>query len=393
MKTNTAWLVIGALFLTGCIVREVHEIRYVRDQGGRAPGDVAAGGDGAACDGCDAESTPGVIVAETQPPAPLEEEGLDQPGPGYVWVAGYWNWNGFEWVWIPGTWVAPADGMVFVPPAYYATGLHCLYVPGRWQRGNPVPPVVGGGRRSPPLRDYRTAGKKPGKQPPVRDHRGETPQPDPGKVIVDRDLVDHDLVIRMPGRSRPAGHGATLPGGVPPRVRADAGLAPQPPSVSGVIGAGTAGNEPDVLLTEPRPVRSSPLAPSADSGPPTAQPGVVQPGIPPRVPPAGRAPAAGWARPAPPTWGTSQPGLGASPAVRVAPPFRVAPSPAGGAGSPPAGGAPPPPAGAPPPISRPAPPMQVAPSAPASSGANPARPAPAVRPSAPARAAPRGHAR
>jgi hypothetical protein len=22
--------------------------------------------------------------------------------PGYVWIAGDWNWNGFEWNWTPG---------------------------------------------------------------------------------------------------------------------------------------------------------------------------------------------------------------------------------------------------------------------------------------------------
>ena len=24
------------------------------------------------------------------------------PAPGYIWVAGYWQWNGYEWIWMSG---------------------------------------------------------------------------------------------------------------------------------------------------------------------------------------------------------------------------------------------------------------------------------------------------
>jgi len=40
------------------------------------------------------------------------------PGPGYVWVDGYWNWVGGRWVWVPGAWVLPPHGhRVWVAPA------------------------------------------------------------------------------------------------------------------------------------------------------------------------------------------------------------------------------------------------------------------------------------
>ena len=39
------------------------------------------------------------------------------PVPGYVWVAGGWNWGGSEWVWTPGYW-AIADE----PPPPAITG-------------------------------------------------------------------------------------------------------------------------------------------------------------------------------------------------------------------------------------------------------------------------------
>jgi hypothetical protein len=31
------------------------------------------------------------------------------PVPGYVWVAGGWNWGGAEWIWTPGYWAVAAE--------------------------------------------------------------------------------------------------------------------------------------------------------------------------------------------------------------------------------------------------------------------------------------------
>lgn len=31
------------------------------------------------------------------------------PVPGYVWVAGSWNWNGYEWMWINGHYEVDAN--------------------------------------------------------------------------------------------------------------------------------------------------------------------------------------------------------------------------------------------------------------------------------------------
>jgi len=40
------------------------------------------------------------------PPAPPPETVVVAPGPGYVWVAGEWAWNG-GWVWVGGHWAYP----------------------------------------------------------------------------------------------------------------------------------------------------------------------------------------------------------------------------------------------------------------------------------------------
>ena len=57
------------------------------------------------------------VVVGTAPPAPVVVAGPVgvAPGPGYVWVDGYWDWVGGGWVWVPGRWVLPPrPGAVWV---------------------------------------------------------------------------------------------------------------------------------------------------------------------------------------------------------------------------------------------------------------------------------------
>ena len=49
------------------------------------------------------------------------------PGPGYLWVPGYWEWTNRGWVWVAGRWVVPphpqaiwvAPGWVQGPQGWY----------------------------------------------------------------------------------------------------------------------------------------------------------------------------------------------------------------------------------------------------------------------------------
>jgi len=41
------------------------------------------------------------------------------PGPGYVWVPGYWAWGGSDYYWVPGTWVLPPTVGVLWTPGYW----------------------------------------------------------------------------------------------------------------------------------------------------------------------------------------------------------------------------------------------------------------------------------
>jgi hypothetical protein len=43
------------------------------------------------------------------------------PGPGYVWVDGFWNLNGGRWAWVNGRWAQPPHP-------------HAMWVADRWER-------------------------------------------------------------------------------------------------------------------------------------------------------------------------------------------------------------------------------------------------------------------
>jgi hypothetical protein len=59
------------------------------------------------------------------PPPPPMAMGVRgyAPGPGYVWVDGFWDWRGGRWFWSGGQWMRP-------PRA------RAVWVPGRWDRGH-----------------------------------------------------------------------------------------------------------------------------------------------------------------------------------------------------------------------------------------------------------------
>jgi hypothetical protein len=61
------------------------------------------------------------VYAQVAPPAPLVEAVAVPPGPGYVWVPGYYRWDGRTYFWAPGRYA--------VPPRP-----HAAWVPGRWNR-------------------------------------------------------------------------------------------------------------------------------------------------------------------------------------------------------------------------------------------------------------------
>jgi hypothetical protein len=119
MKTPLLMAVLGAssLALAAC---DVHTSTYLYDDHPRRPvvvreepvpvyGGPVYGGP------VYAEPQP-IIVRQAPPPPPVERV-VAAPGPGYVWIPGYYDWAGNRWAWRSGHWERPPrQGAVWVPP-------------------------------------------------------------------------------------------------------------------------------------------------------------------------------------------------------------------------------------------------------------------------------------
>jgi len=71
------------------------------------------------------QPAPPPVVVETRP-AP--------PGRHYVWMGGYYQWNGRGYVWVPGHWARPPYHRVaWVPGRWRHTPHGWYWVPGHWR--------------------------------------------------------------------------------------------------------------------------------------------------------------------------------------------------------------------------------------------------------------------
>ena len=68
------------------------------------------------------------------PPPVVVESPVPAPGPGYVWIPGYYRWDGGAYVWVPGSWVsAPWPGARWIPPRWVHQHGGWAFVGGYWQ--------------------------------------------------------------------------------------------------------------------------------------------------------------------------------------------------------------------------------------------------------------------
>jgi hypothetical protein len=77
----------------------------------------------------------GYYVARTGPPRPLGYGVMGvAPGPGYVWVDGFWDLRGGSWRWAPGYWARPPRGYsMWVTPSWRPYGHGYRYNRGYWR--------------------------------------------------------------------------------------------------------------------------------------------------------------------------------------------------------------------------------------------------------------------
>jgi len=74
-------------------------------------------------------------VVIVDPPAPRYGVVGVAPGPGFVWVEGFWDLRGGNWIWAPGRWVRPPHpGAVWVRSEWRHEGAHWRYHRGYWRR-------------------------------------------------------------------------------------------------------------------------------------------------------------------------------------------------------------------------------------------------------------------
>lgn len=77
---------------------------------------------------------PVVVTVPATPAPPAEDVVSTSPGPEYVWVKGYYNWDGSSYQWVPGTWVrTPRSAAVWVPAHWQPTAGGYVWVPGTWR--------------------------------------------------------------------------------------------------------------------------------------------------------------------------------------------------------------------------------------------------------------------
>ena len=73
-----------------------------------------------------------ISVGFAPPPLPVYVQPAI-PAPGYLWMPGYWAWNGADYYWVPGTWVMPPRaGLLWTPPWWgWADGVYAWHA-GYW---------------------------------------------------------------------------------------------------------------------------------------------------------------------------------------------------------------------------------------------------------------------
>jgi hypothetical protein len=67
------------------------------------------------------------------PPGPYAEAIIGSPGPGYIWIGGYWGWSHGRYVWNRGHWARSRPGRAWVPGRWERHGNHYEYHRGFWR--------------------------------------------------------------------------------------------------------------------------------------------------------------------------------------------------------------------------------------------------------------------
>lgn len=104
----------------------------------------------AACAAYVEPATETTVWVRVGPPPPRYEVVTMAPGPDYIWIVGYYEWNSVEYVWIPGRWERrPSPGARWVRDRWHHEDRGWRRVPGHWEE-----PGRGRGRDRRPERGH-----------------------------------------------------------------------------------------------------------------------------------------------------------------------------------------------------------------------------------------------
>ena len=85
----------------------------------RERGNVAQAQDQAQPQPLPPQPQPEYVIVQQAPPAVIVEQRSPPPSGEYVWVDGYWLWNGNQYVWHVGYWDRPPRaGFIWIAPTY-----------------------------------------------------------------------------------------------------------------------------------------------------------------------------------------------------------------------------------------------------------------------------------
>jgi len=81
------------------------------------------------------EATTNVAMpAVPPPPPPPAELQTAQPTPSALWVYGYYDYDGYRYLWVPGHWeIPPPNAVAFVRPHWRYRGGSYVYIRGYWR--------------------------------------------------------------------------------------------------------------------------------------------------------------------------------------------------------------------------------------------------------------------
>jgi hypothetical protein len=74
-----------------------------------------------------------IVYPTIGPPALRAEAAIGRPGPGYVWISGYWTWSGGGYRWHSGYWARARRGRAWVDGRWEQRGQRWAWHKGYWR--------------------------------------------------------------------------------------------------------------------------------------------------------------------------------------------------------------------------------------------------------------------